>query len=291
MSGFYSPDGFTWTRIGMPINALNLDVEQTQFNDFTGSQQGLYVKGKPAFFDLYIYRDAYTNIAAQHPANRSGVTPGTSYLTSINNGDWALYAGVEFGGITDYMKTPASFGVIASSENSGGTVEVWLDSIDTGTKITECEISNTGSWSDYQVFTSEMEAVTGRHDVYLKFTGDGTDQLFRLKWLKFLTEGDSISPVEELSSLKIPRDFNLMQNYPNPFNPVTTIKFEIPKKSFVSLKVYNLLGEEINELAGKEFFSGVHSVIFNASHLASGICFYTLRAKNFMQTRKMFIIR
>jgi xylan 1,4-beta-xylosidase len=291
LSGFYSQDGFTWIRIGETINASALDIEQTQFNDFTGSQQGLYVKGKSAFFDLYIYRDAYTDIAAQHPANRSGVSPVSTYLGGINNDDWALYAGVEFGGTADYPKTPVSFGVIASSANAGGTIEVWFDSIDTGDKITECEISNTGSWSDFQVFTSEMEVVTGRHDVYLKFTGAGTEELFRLRWLKFLTEGDSLSSVEEISSLQIPQDFVLMQNYPNPFNPVTTIKFEIPKKSFVSLKVYNLLGEEIDELAGREFFTGMHSVIFNASHVASGIYFYTLRVKGFVQTKKMFLLK
>jgi hypothetical protein len=83
----------------------------------------------------------------------------------------------------------------------------------------------------------------------------------------------------------------LVQNYPNPFNPVTTIKFEIPKKSFVSLKVYNLLGEEIEELAGGVFLTGVHSVIFDASRLASGIYFYKMRANNFLQTKKMFFIK
>jgi xylan 1,4-beta-xylosidase len=89
----------------------------------------------------------------------------------------------------------------------------------------------------------------------------------------------------------IPRKFNLSQNYPNPFNPVTIINFEIPKKSFVSLKVYNILGQEIVELAGREFLTGRYSVLFNASHLASGIYFYTLKAKGFLKTKKMFIIK
>jgi hypothetical protein len=91
--------------------------------------------------------------------------------------------------------------------------------------------------------------------------------------------------------LQVPQDFNLMQNYPNPFNPMTTIKFEIPKQSFVSLKVYNLLGETITELAGKEFFAGAHSITFDASHLASGLFFYTLKTKDFLQTKKMSILK
>jgi len=88
------------------------------FNDFTGNQQGLYVKGKPAFFDLYIYRDAYTLILAECPANQYGTsrryTSQGYLLSNIHANDWAMYAGVEFGGNADYAKTPAAFGVVAS---------------------------------------------------------------------------------------------------------------------------------------------------------------------------------
>ncbi len=89
----------------------------------------------------------------------------------------------------------------------------------------------------------------------------------------------------------IPNSYKLHQNYPNPFNPITIIRFEVPNKSFVNLKVYNLLGEEIVDLTGKEFSAGVHSVIFDASHLASGIYFYTLRVKDLIHTKKMVIIK
>jgi xylan 1,4-beta-xylosidase len=297
ISGFYSSDGFAWTQIGEPINAAQLDIEQTQFNNFTGNQQGLYVKGKSAFFDLYIYRDAYTIILAECFANQYGAsrryTSQGNVLSNIHVNDWAMYAGVEFGGNDDYPKTPVAFGVVASSASSGGNVEVWLDSIDTGNKVGECTVSNTGDLNSFQAFTAPLALVTGRHDVYLKFTGIGTDELFRLRWLIFLTEGDTIptTSINDISSGQIPQRYSLEQNYPNPFNPVTTIKFEIPQKSFVSLKVYNLLGQEIGELAGREYFTGRHSVIFDASHLASGIYFYTLKAKGFSQTKKMFIIK
>lgn len=83
------------------------------------------------------------------------------------------------------------------------------------------------------------------------------------------------------------------QNFPNPFNSSTLIRFKVPDKSFVSLKVYNLLGEEVGELAGREFSDGWYSVTFDASHLASGIYFYILRAKDtdFVGTKKMLVIR
>jgi xylan 1,4-beta-xylosidase len=297
VSGFYSSDGIAWTQIGESINAAAIDVEQTQFNNFTGNQQGLYVQGKPAFFDLYIYRDAYTDIDAQNPANRFGVSSTSTYLSGINNDDWALYAGVEFGKVSppadkgvDYQKSPNQISIVASSATSGGTVEVWLDSIDTGQKIAQVSIENTGGWNDYATFDAGVDKVSGSHDIYLRFKGTENEQLFRIKSFKFLAE-QSASVGDNDSQAEHPASFALQQNYPNPFNPSTLIRFQVPKKSFVSLQVYNLLGEEIGELAGKEFFAGVHSVIFDAPNLASGIYFYTLRAKDFMQTRKMSIMK
>jgi hypothetical protein len=88
-----------------------------------------------------------------------------------------------------------------------------------------------------------------------------------------------------------PVSFKLYQNYPNPFCFSTAIKFGIPEKSFVSLKVYNLLGQEVAVIAEKEYSSGVHSVIFDASNLASGIYFYTLKAGDLIDTRRMHIIK
>ena len=85
--------------------------------------------------------------------------------------------------------------------------------------------------------------------------------------------------------------FMLSQNFPNPFHSSTTIHFKIPVRSFVNLKVCNLIGEEIAELAGKEFLPGLHSVIFDASHLTRGIYYYTFMAKDFVQTKKMILLR
>lgn len=83
--------------------------------------------------------------------------------------------------------------------------------------------------------------------------------------------------------------FVLSQNYPNPFTSSTMIDFELQEKSFVNLKVCNVLGEEIAELAGKEFQSGLHSVTFDATQLTKGIYFYTMKAKGFAQTKKMIL--
>ncbi len=105
----------------------------------------------------------------------------------------------------------------------------------------------------------------------------------------FVSSGSVTVPVERVSSVSA--SFNLFQNYPNPFNASTQIFFEIPQRSFVSLIVYNVLGEEMMELAGKEFPAGHHSVFFDATHLPSGIYFYTCKANGWIQTKKMLVIR
>jgi len=85
--------------------------------------------------------------------------------------------------------------------------------------------------------------------------------------------------------------FNLEQNYPNPFNPTTTISFSIPSSAFTSLKVYDIIGNEVATLVNEEKPAGNYEVRFNASSLTSGTYFYRLTAGSFIQTRKMILIK
>jgi len=297
LRGYFSADGHYWTQVGNLIKVNTMDVQQSDYNAFTGNRQGLYVKGSSADFDLYIYRDAYSPILAECPANQSGTLRKSTrqgyVLDNIHASDWAMYAGVEFGNNEDYNKVPDSLKVIASSATTGGTIEVWLDSLDTGAKIAECPIRNTGDWTVFQTFTVPVEPVSGRHDVYLKFIGTETDRLFMLQWLYFTVLGDTCTSIGKIPDAVFPQGFGLEQNFPNPFNPATTIRFKIPEKSFISLKVYNLRGAEVSELAGQEFAAGEHAIPFDASQLSSGIYFYTLRANGskFLETKKMVVVR
>jgi len=97
--------------------------------------------------------------------------------------------------------------------------------------------------------------------------------------------------VEDRGSLLSPNNYNLAQNYPNPFNPVTTIQYSIPQLSSVTLKVYDVLGNEIAALVNEEKDRGVYSVSFDASGLASGMYLYRLQAGNFIETKKMILLK
>ena len=95
----------------------------------------------------------------------------------------------------------------------------------------------------------------------------------------------------EIVDETIPSDFHLSQNYPNPFNPSTTIDFSIPEGSFVSLKIFNSLGQEIEALVSKDLIAGKYKYDWNAKELTSGIYFYKLQTENFIETKKMILLR
>jgi len=101
-----------------------------------------------------------------------------------------------------------------------------------------------------------------------------------------------ITGVKDEGSAAIPAAFALDQNYPNPFNPMTTIGYRLPTESFVTLKVFNLLGQEVAQLVNNEKkAAGTHLVAFNASRLTSGVYFYQVSAGSFVSTKKMVLLR
>ncbi|HRB41009.1 MAG TPA: T9SS type A sorting domain-containing protein, partial [Bacteroidia bacterium] len=125
---------------------------------------------------------------------------------------------------------------------------------------------------------------------------------YRLKQIDFdgTFEYSNVIEVEIVPPLK----FSLEQNYPNPFNPVTTIKYTIPtppsssplakgrnEVGFVTLKVYDVLGKEVATLVNEEKPSGHYEINFDASNLASGIYYYQLRAGEFVETKKMTLLK
>ncbi|MBW7888968.1 MAG: T9SS type A sorting domain-containing protein [Bacteroidetes bacterium] len=89
----------------------------------------------------------------------------------------------------------------------------------------------------------------------------------------------------------LPENYSLKQNYPNPFNPETQIAFSIPVASNVSLKIFDALGREVETLVNKTLEAGNYSAPFSASHLSSGMYFYTLQAGSFRETKKMILTK
>ena len=114
-----------------------------------------------------------------------------------------------------------------------------------------------------------------------------TSRIAQLMILVGQTDSTALSITEEYTA----NEFVLEQNYPNPFNPATIIKYQIPQLSFVTLKVYDVLGNEITNLVNEEKPIGSYEVEFNGMELPSGIYFYRLQTESFIETKKMLLMK
>ena len=121
-------------------------------------------------------------------------------------------------------------------------------------------------------------------DVAVLTQGDSFYIYYNAGWIPTGVE----TPQEEIAVMT---GFELSQNYPNPFNPSTNIRYSVPERSNVVLKIYDILGSEVSTLVNENKDAGIYSFNFNASHLASGMYLYRLQAGSFVQTKKMILIK
>jgi len=91
--------------------------------------------------------------------------------------------------------------------------------------------------------------------------------------------------------ISIPIEYSLSQNYPNPFNPITKIQFEIPKDGLVNLKVYDVLGREVKNLINEVKSAGRYTVLLEGSDLSSGVYFYRIESGDFVQVKRMILLK
>ena len=89
----------------------------------------------------------------------------------------------------------------------------------------------------------------------------------------------------------IPTKYELYQNFPNPFNPTTSIRFDLPKSSFVSIAIYDMTGRQVTELVNTNLNAGAYEYNFNATSLSSGVYYYSINAANFSSTKRMMLIK
>jgi len=126
---------------------------------------------------------------------------------------------------------------------------------------------------------------------FIRIDGSGTKWIGTYAGLALFNE-DGIVSVKENSDL-LPTNYELMQNFPNPFNPSTRIDYQVPNSGNVTLKVYDILGNEISTIVNEFKQAGNYSVEFGTdnSKLSSGVYFYTLRTGNYFQTKKMIYLK
>ncbi|UCH64175.1 MAG: T9SS type A sorting domain-containing protein [Fidelibacterota bacterium] len=226
----------------------------------------------------------------------------------INHGDSIIdYA---LGSQSDTVVTyeAVSFdGMAAVYRNKGATNQFYF--VRKGTLFDDHSISRIG-------FDSNAEISLFIDDKHGKIISPGTEVTFYYPEITGVKQNDSLASILESGPgwitinvesgthdiqlisdviinseepLQIVRSFELQQNYPNPFNPMTTIRYDLSKSGHVSLKIYNLLGQEIETLVNGWCYAGRHEIKWAAEGLTSGIYFYNLRAGEFSETRKFVL--
>lgn len=160
-----------------------------------------------------------------------------------------------------------------------------IGNFDVQTQSMNPVFQNTGTWYDYFEHTSIN--VTNVSDPIILQPGE-----FKIYTTVQLPapEADILNDVngDEIQAVK---EFKLMQNYPNPFNPSTTISYSIANSEFITLKIYDVLGNEISTLINEYKPAGLYNLNFSAKDLSSGVYYYQIKAGNYLETKKMIVLK
>ena len=143
------------------------------------------------------------------------------------------------------------------------------------TKNLETTISNNGTWDLNKV------------KVIVFVQNKSTKEVLQSESISFSEFG--VTSVEDEKVLS--NNFNLAQNYPNPFNPTTTINYTLPSNQYVTLSIFDVLGNEVDLLVYGTKPAGNHNIIFDASNLSNGVYYYQIKAGDLIQTKKMILIK
>ncbi|WP_345954332.1 family 43 glycosylhydrolase [Mucilaginibacter sp. PAMB04168] len=164
LTGFYSRDGKSWVTLGKPVNVVNLDKAQPNFNSWVGTSVGLFAEGKRADFDSFTVKDGFSAIPAIGMNNYFGVKKlADRSVTNVSPlGGWFMISGV------DFRQSPAVKMAIKAASRARGELEIWLDDLQKGQRVAKVKIEPTAN-REWKAFTATLKNVKGQHDLFIKF--------------------------------------------------------------------------------------------------------------------------
>lgn len=223
--------------------------------------------------------------------NHTGPTSDTTYVEEIPGSEYYIYEDSTGDKIkTVYLEPLEGLGeyhfVIESQDSTSFFTYVIEDYSDTSRGTITFKFDSIGIEPN-TVATCTLSTSTQTPILEVDLNGDGTPDTTYIPIVITGIEDDQ----RNNGIISIPKEFNLSQNYPNPFNPSTTISYSLTSNSLVQLKIFNILGQEIETLVNEEKPSGNYQVVFDANNLSSGIYFYKIQAGEFTSTKKMILLK
>jgi len=238
----------------------------------------------PSSEDIFTISGSVTDLDSNH----YHILPNASQYTTIGP--------VDLDSLEIPAVVPSGFALKLFLKNNGSNATA--NNVTAAISISDTNISSISNNRNFGSITPGEIKSASNYTVVTKIHPDSLNNLeILIKISSFgymFWEDDTIINVR-VSSIKtnpsIPIEFSIKQNYPNPFNPKTTIEFSIPKTEFVNLKIFNLLGQEVNTLVSEKLTPGEYKYTWDASHLASGVYIYKLEAGNYSSTKKLILLK
>ena len=229
------------------------------------------------------------------PHGGSFAVQGTVVLTPTGTGYTPiLAAGVDGGGFPINFRPEALHGWYKFSSDSGDAFSATLGLTKEGSSIGAGIFYSPTQHSAYSEFVVNVtyfsDDIPDEAAIVILIANSQPAHIGSSFTLDDLSFGPATTDVKEAGTGK-PYSFALDQNYPNPFNPSTKIQFQIPEAQSVTLKVYNLLGQEVSTLVNEQLQGGRYRVEFDGSNLPSGTYFYRFQAGDFSEVKKMTIAK
>ena len=212
---------------------------------------------------------------------------------SVHNGTWAASVGIN-------PALYSRFEFAINGGTTGGSIAVMFEN-DQGSSFPKVNYGTipANQWVVISLPMSQLDPgnqTIHRVDIMEMSGTTRTYYVDNVRLVGTASSATSSSPVGESPATVnagrgVPTEYNLRQNYPNPFNPSTTIEFDLPSREYVTLKVYNALGQEVASLVDENRSEGRYSVVWNANDMPSGFYIYRLRAGSFTQTKKLELVK
>jgi hypothetical protein len=230
----------------------------------------------------------------------NNLTPGTTYYWTVQSTDGTVPSTPSATGSFTVFAGNSAVAAIAGSPVGGVVIEA------SSPIVLSWFIPTQGDVESYEVQYSKnpdmtQATVSAVKSTFMGIKADGgTSYFWRVRSKNSKGETSAFSGIESFVTSsatgiekveKTVTSFNLKQNFPNPFNPATTIEFAIPVTGHYTIKVYNLLGQEVAALLNGEVSTGVHIINFDASNLSSGTYIYRLSGENVSIVKKMVFMK